>query len=406
MKVVHISYSDKQGGAAIAAYRHHEAMKQMGIESKMLVLDKRSEDEGIIQLKKPSVKFWLGKAINKFLMLEARFYAVWSWNHYGGDISSEPSVKNADIVILHWINGFTASIRSIEKILESSKQVYWFMHDMWPITGGCHHSFECDKFQTHCGACPMYNNKQGHHRVKDLSYWQYEEKLRRLSPYSNLSFLTPSRWLANQVKRSGLFKDHNVDVVPNVLDTNVFCRRDKSAARKRLGLPIDKKLILFGADNIHSPYKGWDYLRDALKDPIADAECVIYGNVEEDIQSQIEVPLYSLGRISDVDKLVDLYSACDVFVTPSLADNYPNVLVEAMACGLPCVGFATGGIPEIIQDGVNGILVSCYDSLKLRNAIIKILNSAYSIDYSKNAIRFIQKNNVYSNIKKTLSICI
>lgn len=386
MKVLHINCSDLIGGAAIAAYRHHEAMRRSGIDSKMLVINKCSSDENVIQHKTNGLTTFVKKVANRLFIAVSRYYASWSCNLVGYDLSKDQVVLDADVIYLHWINFFTLSINSLERILKTGKPVYWFMHDMWPITGGCHYALGCDKFMSHCQQCPMGNKRRGASRERDLSYIQFESKLKHLSQYKNLQFITPSQWLGDMVKKSALFVDHKVQVHQNVLDTDVFTPHDKIEARKRLNLPLDKKLILFGAENIGSPYKGWGYLRDALKEPIAGVECVLYGTCRIDVQSQVGVKLNELGRITDVQKLVDLYSACDVFVTPSLADNYPNVIIEAMSCGLPVVGFASGGIPEMIDHEKNGLLVTDFNADTLKAAIMKSLATDYDAAEIRRAV--------------------
>lgn len=397
MKVLHINFSDKIGGAAIAAYRHHEAMRRFGIDSKMLVLNKVSDDPNVIEYRPSIISKYLPKIYNRIISRTVTYYASWSYSKYGCDLSNEESVRSADIIILHWVNAYTLSIKSIEKILKTGKPVYWFMHDMWPLTGGCHHALDCLKYKTHCEACPMSNNHRGTSKKHDLSWKQFEEKLRCLSPYSNLHFLTPSQWLADRVKESALFGSHKVSVVRNVLDTEIFKPANKIEARNRLGLPLDKKLILFGADNISSSYKGWSLLQQALHLPIERAEAVIFGTSPLNLQSQIGIKLHPMGHINEVEQLVDMYSACDVFVSPSLADNYPNVLVEAMACGLPCVGTNVGGIPEIILDGLTGLLVRHDDPEALRNAIATVIENAEG-KFDGSVIRnTIIKSNGYQN---------
>ena len=398
MKVLHINFSDKRGGAAIAAYRHHEAMLRRGIDSKMLVLDKTSNDPDVMVIQTNSFRRFVLRCINKLFMLKNNFYSVWSWGMLGWDIAANKEIREADVIILHWINGVTLSIKSIDKILQSGKPVYWFMHDMWPITGGCHHSLDCDKFKRHCGRCPLYHNRHGSRMQKDASYFQFKSKMKRLGSHRNLRFMAPSAWLAGKTMESALFKTHEVRVVRNVIDTKRYRPIDKTESRQRLGLPLDKKLILFGADNINSPYKGWDYLRDALQSPIKGVECVVYGNADVDVQSQLALKTHSLGRINNEENLIDLYNACDVFVSPSLADNYPNVLVEAMACGLPVVAFPTGGIVEIVNPGVNGILTSSHSASELRKALMKIPNMPPQqyMEWSVNARRSVVQTNDYS----------
>lgn len=391
MKILHINFTDKGGGAAIAAYRHHEAMCRSDIDSKMIVQTKFSDDSNVVAHKIKPIVYFLKRVFGKVFQILNPYYATWSWNKYGFDFSQDKEVQEADIIILHWINSYTLSLKSIEKILKTGKPVYWFMHDMWPITGGCHHALDCSKYTTHCHACPMTNNRRGTSKKKDLSWKQFEEKLRRLSPYRNLHFLAPSKWLADKVKLSSLFGDHKVEVVRNVLDTHIFIPRNKSDARKRLGLPGDKKLILFGADNLNSPYKGWNLLKKALRQPIDGAEVVVYGIIPSDIQSEIGLKIHAMGHLNNTDELVDLYSACDVFVTPSLADNYPNVLIEALSCGLPCIGTDVGGIPEIIQYDFQGRIVGS-SPYEIQLAIEEVLKTEEITNREKRHISIEEAN--------------
>ncbi len=360
----------------------------------MLVQIKRTNDAFVYTYPKNHIKGLIRRLYGKIFSLLYPFYATWSWNHFGFDISNSQEVKDADIIILHWINAFTLSISSIEKILKSGKTVYWFMHDMWPITGGCHHALLCTKFESQCERCEMAHGHKGSNKKRDLSYWQFHEKLNRLAPYYNLKFITPSQWLAEKVKRSAIFHNHKIFVVRNVLNTEIFKPRNKEEARKRLGLPLNKKLILFGADNISSPYKGWSILKKAISYPINNTEAVVYGITPAGIELEIGMKLHVMGHISNTSTLIDLYSACDVFVSTSLAENYPNVLIEAMSCGLKCIGTNVGGIPEIISSQY-GHIVNINNTEELRNSIIKLLSDNL-LNNSLAARENIEKNNSYS----------
>lgn len=404
-KYLHLNYSDSKGGAAIATIRHHSAMLEAGFDSNVLVIEHRRSFPRVQRLFRFKEVRALLRIPNKTFKLLHKPYGIWSSNMHGFDISDDPRVSEADVIILHWINFYMLSINSLEKILKTGKPVYWYMHDMWPITGGCHHSFNCDKYTTHCGKCPMMCNHKGSGKEKDLSWRQFEEKLRRLSPYSNLRFICPSAWLASKVTESALFKDHSVEVVRNVIDMNVFRPRDKSEARKILGLPEDKRLILFGANNVQSAYKGWWLLKDALKMPIEGAEAVIYGgNCIDSIQSELGIKINSMGNIGDIDRLTALYSACDVLVSPSLADNYPNVIIEAHACGLPVVGTRIGGIPEMIRDGVDGYIVNT-DSRAIREGIINVFESGMSDFPEKVWERVITENGYDAGLVQFFKSC-
>lgn len=375
MKFLHLNYSDSKGGAAIAAVRHHNAMLAAGMDSEVLVIEHRRHNPHVdrhFRFKETRAFLRIPHKIFKWIH---RPYGIWSSNIYGFDLSNNSKVKEADVIILHWVNFYMMSIKSIEKILKTGKPIYWFMHDMWPITGGCHYALDCLKYMTHCGNCPFLRNHNGRGNDKDLSWRQFEEKMKRLSSYSNLHILTPSKWLATKTTQSAIFRGHPVEVVRNVVDLNVFKPKDKESARRRLGLPEDKKLILFGANNLQSVYKGWNLLMNALRLPIDGAEGVVYGgSCPESLQMELGVKINNMGNINDIERLTDLYSACDVLVSPSLADNYPNVIVEAHACGLPVVGTAVGGIPEMIQDGVDGCVVEP-DGQSIREGIIRVLES-------------------------------
>ena len=398
MKVLHINITDWGGGAAIAAHRLNDAMVKAGIDSSMLVLNKQTNDPNVYEHPIGKLRR-LGLRILDYAFFKSfNYYASWSLNSIGCDFSNNKLIDEADIIYIHWINNYCLSLKSIEKILEKGKPVYWYMHEMWPLTGGCHYALSCKKFTDHCQKCPMSHYRKGSWRKKDLSYWQFNDKITRFTQYSNLKFITPSKWLADQVKASRLFRNHEVSVKPNLLDTQQFKPYDKNDARKELGLPQDINLILFGADNIHSEYKGWNLLKDALNMGFENTECVIYGRVNESDLQGIDIKIHNMGLIRNHADLVKLYSACDIFVTPSLADNYPNVLVEAMACGLVCVGYNIGGIPEIIKDGKSGKIVRDINSKSLHSAIQNLLTNPLLADYSINARNQIVEYNSYENV--------
>lgn len=399
MKIVHINTYDSGGGAAIAASRHCEAMLQAGYEARMIVASQSNKGvpwisdmgkSGIIKhLFTSRVELWRQRSSSPF--------ATWSIASAGLNISAHPWLREADAIVLHWINGGMMSIKGVKQILQIGKPVYWYFHDMWPMTGGCHHSLGCEKFCSKCGSCPMLFNRQGSHSNADLSFKTFHKKMKSWSSYDNLHVLTPSSWLADCARRSALFGHRPINVLVNPLDTNIFKPLDKVMARRAFNLPVNRKLILFGAATPHSPYKGWQFLQSALEyiDP-AEAQCVVFGNSEDQKFETGRMTLHPVGRLSDPWALMLLYNACDVFVSPSQADNYPNVLVEAMACGLPCVGFNIGGIPDIVRNGSSGVIAEDVTGKALATAISKALaNSSY---LSRNARAQIEKTNSYSTI--------
>lgn len=382
MRVLIVNTSERNGGAAIAASRLTEALKNNGIKAMMMVRDKTTDQISVVGLKK-SWKL-------KWHFLYERF-TIWRNNHFnkehlfaidiansGTDITRLPEFKKADVIHLHWINQGMLSLKVIRKIVNSGKPVVWTMHDMWPFTGICHYAGDCTKYQAECGNCPLVNNGV---RAKDLSYKVFRKKLQLLSK-AHITFVGCSRWLTEQARRSRLLVGQTVTSIPNAININVFCPKDKTAMRNRYNLPLDKKLILFGSAKITDPRKGMKYLIEACtalaeKNPSMkeNTGVVVFGLQSESIASQLPFPVYVLSYIRSEADLVSMYSAVDLFVTPSLQDNLPNTIMEAMACGVPCVGFNVGGIPEMIDHCQNGYIAAYKDAGGLAEGIHWVLSN-------------------------------
>lgn len=376
MRVLIINTSDRLGGAAIAAYRLMEALKNNGIKAKMLVRNKQSDQISVVGLKKTWWNVW------QFIWERV---VIWKENHFkkhnlfavdiantGTDITSLPEFQQADVIHLHWINQGMLSLKNIEKILASNKPIVWTMHDMWPCTGICHHARECNKYFEECNHCPYIYNGGGE---KDLSNHIFNKKkaLYQLKP---IVFVTCSQWLKERAKNSGLLKGHTILDIPNPININLFRPRDKKEARIQCNLPLDKKLILFGSAKITDKRKGIDYLVESCK-ILAEKypevkqkwNVVVYGKFSEQLIPLLPFEVHSLDYISNEKQLVNVYNAIDVFVTPSLEENLPNTIMEAMACGIPCVGFNVGGIPEMIDHLHNGYVAEYMSAEDFANGI-------------------------------------
>lgn len=392
------------GGAAIAAYRLNEAMNLAGMDSTLLVADKMNfgnrhvvtPDQKLIKMKVLFKRYWTDWSANRI-----KAFGAWSYANAGFQLAKEKVVQEADVIYLHWTNFGLLSVKGVQELLDTGKPIYWFMHDMWPLTGGCHYSFDCERYKTHCEACPMFYAKIGSKRRNDLSYIQFERKKRRWSSYSNLTILTPSQWLRHCVQESALFRDLKVQVSRNVIDTHLYRSIPQSTARNLLGLPEKKKLVLFGADSVNSPYKGWSYLKEAICSISDTVEYVVFGGCDPDVvKLDVEAPVHFMGRLYDDYSLMLLYNAADVLVVPSLADNYPNVILEAMACGLPVVGFNTGGIPELVEHRITGYLANKEDSIDLSAGINWLLSYADISKVKANARLKIEAESSYNTVFK------
>jgi len=392
-RVVHLQFGSSPSGNYVL--RYHEAFLERGLES--FVLSLTSNVKGDPRVKRIGKKGVLIRKVNQRIQ---DFYTRkidknaggFALSLFGSDVTTHEWVQKADFIYVHWILGGFLSISGLEKIAKLNKPMIMVMHDMWTITGGCFHSFECQKFLSHCQNCPMFPGD----KEKDLSYTQFEEKFKYYHKYNNLFFVAPSKWLYNLAKEGALIKDKPVYRIPNPLDTNLFKPFDKNIAKKILNIDSYQYVISFGANKITSPYKGWKYLMEALKDlkhtqPNLNICLLIFGSgPNKEIQESIPYPCKFMGFITDDYTTNLIYNASDVFVAPSLADNLPTTILESLACGTPVVGFDVGGIPDMIDHLENGYLAKYKDekdfSIGLNYCLSNNLEGYLLPEFQKNDI--------------------
>ncbi len=375
MQILNINYSNTLGGASRALMRHHTELIRVGLDSKILVQYKANDHKHVygpvsnigklFGLLKPDIDALPLFAYPK----RSKFPFQIQWTPSPSHIN--PTHFDADIIHLHWICGGTLRIESLNQIRQP---IIWTLHDMCPFTGGCNHSDKCCRYEESCGQCPLLSSQRDY----DLSRWIWKRKKKALKKLNPI-IISPSNWIAGKAKSSRLFKNFHIEVIPNGIDTNEFKPINKQQARSLLNISSTKKIILFGAQKaIHNIFKGFDLLLSALNklnetilnDQI---QLFVFGASEPILKKNNEYPIHYMGNLSDHISLQLLYSAADVFVAPSLQDNLPYTIMEAMACGTPCVGFNVGGIPDLIDHKTNGYLAKHLDILDLANGIKWIL---------------------------------
>jgi glycosyltransferase involved in cell wall biosynthesis len=354
-------------------------MLEAEIDSSMLSLSSDLEsNERIAHLHK--VYQFIAKIdgkILKYLTKQAnKKYGLFSFPVLGFNISRKDQIRSADIIYLHWINGGFLNLRSIRKLAKLNKPIIFFLHDMWAITGGCHHSFQCEKYQAGCEACQVFSGR----KAKDLSKMGFQRKAVLFSGFNNLYFVSPSKWLYQCTKNSKLTFEKPVFHIPNFIDKDFFKPFDKTIAKRILNIDIAYKVICFGAVSVDSPYKGFSYLTDALN--ILNKELVnekimvlVFGDFPQKRLSDIPFEARIMGKLRDELSTLIVYNASDVFLAPSLADNLPTTVMESMCCGTPVVGFDVGGIPDLIQHKENGYLAKYQDSDDLAKGIVYCLKN-------------------------------
>lgn len=377
MQVLLLNKTDSWGGAARAAYRLHEGLRNIQVNSQILVQEKAGNDPHVLLY--PS---WLNRRFPKLRArlnrLPVKFYPplgtpIFSPQWVPDHLPQEVAKLNPDIISLQWICEGYLQIESLPKF---TKPLVWTLHDMWVATGGCHHSESCENYVTKCGNCPVLQSNQ----EQDLSRWVWERKQKSWQNL-NLTLVSPSNWLAEKVALSPLFSPYRIEVIPNGLNLDIYQPIDKKNARKQLNLPQDKKLILFGAmQGTADRWKGFYHLESALKELIKsdlrpELELVIFGSDAPENPPDFGFNCHYLGKINQDEKLALVYSAVDVFVAPSVVDNLPNTVMESLACGTPSVAFHIGGLPDLIEPEENGYLARPFEPEDLAQGIIWVIEN-------------------------------
>lgn len=379
MRVLIVNTSESGGGAAIAARRLVEALNNNGVKAKMLVRDKVSDQITVAGVRQ-SWGTRLGVLWERFCIFAANGFDRGSLfrvdtSGVGTDITKSSEFKEADVIHLHWINQGFLSLGVIRRIVESGKVVIWTMHDEWPFTGICHYSGSCVGFKSACGRCPLVGGKKD----GDLSRRVFRRKQHMLRG-GRVVFVACSEWLGGLAAESALLMGREVVCIPNTINSHTFCPGDVAEARRRWNLPSGKRLLLFGSPKATDPRKGLDFLVEAcglLKQGVgdfSDVGVVVVGRNGESVAGLFPFPVYVLDFVDDERRMALLYNAVDAYVTPSLEDNLPNTVMEAMMCGVPCVGFRVGGIPEMIEHKVSGYLAEERNAADLAEGIRFVLD--------------------------------
>lgn len=404
MKVTLFSASDSQGGAAIAARRLLDALTKSGnVRVSLLVRHKSKSAKpdvfSVKQIKKFIAselhpRFILEKLVFSFFQKSKSVRFSFSTNLFGFSISKEKSVAESDIFHFHWINNAFISLTELKKLTNSGKPVVWTFHDMWAFTGGCHYVGDCQGYKSSCGNCPLLSKPN----KNDLSHRLWAEKQNFLKE-SNLTIVTCSHWLAEKVRESGMLGQRKTVVIPNPIDTSVFHPYTSGESRKKLNLPDDKFLILFGAATVSDNRKGLVYLLGALKklrdifpEKSEKISLLLVGKMKSQLPDIQGYEVFELGVIRNESTMAEIYSAADCYVLPSLEDNLPNTVMESLSCGTPVVAFNSGGIPEMIRHKETGYLAKSQSSEELMNGIIWMTETENRKTCSENAVRFVSEN--------------
>ncbi len=380
MKVIHLSWSDRHGGAARAAFRLNAALNQAGIQSGILsaagYLDSVGQRHPLRGIDRILTR---GSARIDQLPLanyRGRESALFSPACAPDRLAGRLLLHDADLVHLHWINNGFMRIETLPRL---KKKIVWTFHDMWPFTGGCHYSNGCRNFMTSCGTCPQLDSDRKH----DLSDRIFQ---RKKTAWSKTPFevVTPSRWLADVASSSRLLRGYAIHAIPNAIDTAVFAPTDKTLARAEFGLPKEGIILLFGAlTGGGDKRKGFHFMapllaRLAKRHSQGMIRLAVLGMKAPPDGQVFPFPVTYLGLLDDDRTIARAYSAADVLVVPSIEDNLPNSVMEAGSCEVPSVAFRTGGLPDLIEHTYTGYLAKPFDVEDLASGISSFITEPQS----------------------------
>ena len=371
MKILHISTWDNLGGSGRSAYRIHTGLKLLDVQSRMLVGNKtlKSPDIRRIGGRLAFADRIVGKIFDKadlqYLVYPASFFL-----HF------DPWFRDADLVQIFNTHGGYFSHLAIAS-LSRLRPIVWRLSDMWPMTGHCSYSYDCEKWLEGCGKCPRLDEYPALHNDTSAFLWKIKDKIYR---NARMYIVAPSAWMAGLVKKSPLLNRFPTVVIPNGLNTETFRPYPKAEAKIKFGLNPKNPVLLLSASSLLLPRKGAQFLKDALallksEKPI---EVLVMGENASDfsktLMNHFSFKITSIGPIRDDTIMAQAYSAADIFILPTLAENLPNGIIESASCGTPAVAFNTGGLSDALRHMENGYLARYKDAIDLSQGINLLLN--------------------------------
>lgn len=370
LSVLHVGAWDNAGGSGRAAYRIHTSLRRRGIRSRMLVGGKVTED--------PDVALIASGPLGRLDCLSGRVL-----DRLGFQYLFYPSsyllplrawIREADVIQLYNTHGGYLSHTILPK-LSRLRPVVWRLSDMWPITGHCAYSYECERWKSGCGECPYLADYPGLSRDTTALLWWVKDRVYRCS---RLTMVAPSKWLANLAEQSPLLGRFSIHIIPNGLDTEVFRPLPKRSTRGMFDIDTRSRVIFFSAHSVLDRRKGASFLEEALSRladrGVKDVTVLVVGAHADKWEMEGQFPVKRLGEIRDDQIMAAAYAAADLFVLPTLAENLPNGILESMACGTPVVSFNVGGVPEAVRHMETGYLAAYQDVADLAKGIQLLLD--------------------------------
>jgi len=372
MKVLMMHRSDgSSGGGQVQMQRLRSGLVRHGIDARVLCRE-RSQDDSVLMRSRPRIERWISRFTERAGLNDIHLVSSFG-------VPKMKDFMEADLVDVHSLHSGTYSYLALPALTANKPAVFTF-HDMWPITGHCHASLECDRWKSGCGNCPHPEIYPAIRRDATALEWKLK---RRSFERSKFTIVTPSKWLHDRTKES-MLAGCDVRHIPHGVDTEVFQPLDKDHCRSLLGIPKGKNVLFCAMESMHRPLKGADLLVQALqKLPESlqkDSVLLLFGQTSREILKQVRMPVINLGFIQH-DRLKALaFCAADLFVNPTRAESFGLVVLESMACGTPVVAFGVGGVPELVRAGITGYLAEPDDPSDLCQGVVTLLGDKKNLE--------------------------
>ena len=401
IRVLHISAAGTTTGAGKATIlTHNYLLKRKDIESKVLFFKQENFfNEFVYYYSQKSIftkiKRYLFTFLDKIYLLKYKDKTndIFSPGLFGVSIANLDLVKWADVIHIHWANHGFINIAELKGI---NKSIIWTLRDMWAFTGGCHVNYQCEKFISECGNCPILRSKN----ERDLSNKIIKNKIIYLRN-SRINWVGISSWIKNNAKNSSVLNGKNIDVIYSGIQTNIFEIRERKFSRQKLGIKYENEIILIGASNLDEKHKGLDFIINTINNIKKDIIVMIFGQINQ-LDKKINKKVIQLGYIKNQDLLVDVYNSSDIFLSPSLVEAFGKTVCEAQSCGIPAICFSDTGPEDIIEHKKTGYLSKYLDYNDLLLGVKYCLENNFSKQYIRN--RAIKKFDINTSCDKYYKI--
>jgi glycosyltransferase involved in cell wall biosynthesis len=382
-RIVHIAATDN-GGPGSSALRIHKGLFALDQDSTLLVKKQHARGSGVFEINTelPAEPRDLAATFDIF----QRWYldhnrttisnSHFSLSEAGYALEKHPLIQDAEILHLHSVARLL-SPAAIGKLAGMGKPMIWSLHDHRAFTGGCHFPGACTQFATNCSGCPQ---------VEWDPYFVPECQLGdalEMIPSRRITCVAPTKFIAEKARASALFRNSRIEVIPYGIDPHVFQVKWKPQAKNHLGLDTNAVHLLFVANQLGETRKGFEHLARAIQNCLGrpkfkeradkgEIALISLGHPHPSLET-LGIPYVCLGHLESPEEMSQLYGAADLFLLPSLEENLPNTLLEAMSCGTPVVAFNVGGVPEVLRHDETGKLVPCGDDLGYAFAIEELV---------------------------------